>query len=217
MTEQNITLSLDLIQASPRQSLVVPAISISSSSVSTADPRQLGYIGASPVVERDSNDWHTPERYIERARAVMGRIDLDPFSSVIANQTVKANRFFTIEDDAVNRPDPWTDHLVTVWMNPPYGRGVISAAVTRFLAELPRLSAAIVLTNNATETQWFQMLMRKCQAICFTNHRISFVSPDNKHESNNTRGQTFFYFGTDANKFIDNFFELGGCSLWAAA
>ncbi len=194
----------------------VAAIPASSPFVSTADPCQLGYIGASPVTERDSNDWHTPAKYIELVRAVMGRIDLDPFSSVIANQTVKATQFFTIEDDAVNRAAPWATGSIKLFCNPPYGRGVIDVAVDRFLRELEGLQEAIMLVNNATETQWFQALLRECQAICFTDHRISFVSPDNKQESGNTRGQTFFYFGNNPDRFVEVFAAIGGCSRWAS-
>jgi len=129
--------------------------------VSTADSRQLAYIGKQPgkaQPDRDSDDWHTPTRYIEAARQVLGRIDVDPFSSATANRTVKAGRFLTKADNALH-PRQWADHPVAVWMNPPYGRGVIDAAVTRFLAELPRLTAAIILVNNATETVWCQALL----------------------------------------------------------
>lgn len=175
-------------------------VSISTPLVSKTDPRQMGYIGASPVAERDSNDWHTPARYIEAARSVLGSIDLDPFSSAKANETVKAARYFTVEDDAITMKGAWTPLLDDyprdkAFVNPPYSRGVIDAAIARFLVELPRLSAAIVLTNNATETQWFQRLMKRCNAACFADHRIAFESPDNKQESGNTRGQVFFFFG----------------------
>ena len=96
-------------------------------------------------------------------------------------------------------------------MNPPYGRGMIDAAIGRFLVELPRLSAAIVLTNNATETRWFQSMMRECQAVFFTDRRIAFVSPDNKAVSGNTRGQTFFYFGQRWYQFAQTFKQFGPC------
>ena len=181
---------------------VVAATPVSIPPVSTADPRQMGYIGASPVVERDANDWHTPAKYIEAVRSALGGIDLDPFSSAKANETVQAARFFTADDDALGET-PWFANRL--FMNPPYGRGVIDLAVDRFLRELKErnFKEAIVLVNNATETQWFQSLMRECSAICFTDHRISFASPDNKQESGNTRGQAFFYFG--------NNFYLGNC------
>lgn len=168
----------------------------------------MAYAGSKPKPDRDSNDWHTPARYIEAARIVLERIDLDPFSSEVANRTVKADRYFTKADNALH-PRHWADRPATVWMNPPYSRGVIDAAVVRFLVELPRLSAAIVLTNNATETRWFQNMMRACQAICFTDHRIAFNSPDNKQESGNTRGQTFFYFGQQWDRFGQVFKPFG--------
>lgn len=175
---------------------------------SKADPKQLGYVGASPVAERDSNDWHTPARYIEAVKSVMGRIDLDPFSSAKANETVQAARFFTVADDALGET-PW--NAGTLFINPPYGRGVIDAAVDRFLREWTQrhFQEAIVLVNNATETQWFQSLMMECSAICFTDHRIAFVSPDNKQESGNTRGQAFFYFGHRFGPFNDAFHGFG--------
>lgn len=177
--------------------------------VSTADPRQLGYIGAAtPVAERDANDWHTPAKYIAAVKSVMGGIDLDPFSSAVANKTVQADRFFTINDDALGSVH-W--NAGTLFMNPPYGRGVIDAAITRFLNEwaLRNFQQAIVLVNNATETQWFQSLMWECAAVCFTDHRIAFVSPDNKQESGNTRGQAFFYFGDRFGPFSDAFYGFG--------
>ncbi len=177
---------------------------------STADYRLMAYAGSPSKPDRDSNDWHTPSRYIEAARVVLERIDLDPYSSAIANETVKADRFFTQADNALH-PRPWSDRPVTVWCNPPYGRGVIDAAISRLLTELPRLTAAIVLTNNATETRWFQAMMRECSAICFTDHRIAFVSPDNKRVSGNTRGQCFFYFGKDRDQFVTEFRQFGPC------
>ena len=175
---------------------------------STADFRLLGYATAHPKPDRASNDWHTPARYIEAARGVMGSIDFDPYSSPLANETVKADRYFTKADNALH-PQHWTARPCNVWCNPPYGRGVIDAAVARFLVELPRLSAAIVLTNNATETRWFQSMLRECPAVCFTDHRIAFVSPDNKAVSGNTRGQTFFYFGGNRGLFAEAFREFG--------
>ena len=176
--------------------------------LSTADYRLMAYAGSKPKPDRDSNDWHTPSRYIEAARIVLGRIDLDPFSSAVANRTVKADRFLTMSDNSLH-PRHWADRPITVWMNPPYGLGVIDAAIARFLVELPRLSAAIVLTNNATETRWFQSMMRECQAVCFPDHRIAFDSPDNKKESSDTRGQCFFYFGQPWYRFGQVFKQFG--------
>ena len=40
------------------------------------------------------NEWYTPSRFIESARIVMGTIDLDPASSALANENVKASTYF---------------------------------------------------------------------------------------------------------------------------
>jgi ParB family chromosome partitioning protein len=48
-------------------------------------------------------EWYTPPEYIEAARAVRGEIDLDPASSDIAQKTVKALHYFTLDDDGLNR------------------------------------------------------------------------------------------------------------------
>ena len=45
-------------------------------------------------------EYYTDPRIIEAARRVMGGIDLDPASSQLANRTVKAEMFFSLQDDA---------------------------------------------------------------------------------------------------------------------
>ena len=62
-------------------------------------------------------EWHTPPEYLERVRAVLGGIDLDPASSKVAQKTVKAKRYFTKVEDAINRE--WHGRT---FMNPPYCR-----------------------------------------------------------------------------------------------
>ena len=58
-----------------------------------------------PHVSHNSgeSEWYTPPPIIESARSVMGGIDLDPASSEKAQETVRAEGFFTAEDDGLTR------------------------------------------------------------------------------------------------------------------
>lgn len=186
-----------------------------------ADVNRLGYVGRKPgtVPTRDADAWYTPSTYVDAARAVMGGIDLDPFSSEHANETVRATRILTEERSAF--VNAWRKDKrkyptgVRVWMNPPYSSGLITRAVDLFLENLSagQIEQAVVLVNNATDTQWFRSLREYSAAVCFTHHRISFESPDGKRISGNTRGQTFFYFGPDsrAEAFVMAFSRFGWC------
>lgn len=162
--------------------------------MSKANANRLAYIGAKPGENRDSDSWFTPAKYIEMARNVMGSIDIDPFSSEEANKIVRAKRIFTADNSALTQD--WNKlGRVNVWMNPPYGRGLIGDAIDKLIEEYYKgiIGQAIVLVNNATETQWFQKLTAEASAICLVEKRISFYNVDGKESSGNTRGQVFIY------------------------
>jgi phage N-6-adenine-methyltransferase len=179
-----------------------------------ADVNQLAYIGKKPkpndsVAIRDSDSWYTPVRYIEKARDVLGEIDLDPFSSSTANKSIGAKRYFDSKSDAFKQI--WFQDQGRVFMNPPYGRKIIDKAIDLFLSNIDNesITQGIVLVNNATETKWFQSLLKKTKALCFADRRIAFENDDGKHVSGNTRGQVFFYFGHKVEKFESSFSEIG--------
>ena len=183
---------------------------------------RMAYVGRKPSsipFDRDADSWYTPTAYIEAARKVMGGIDLDPFSSDRANKIIRAARILTPQRSAFetqwlrnHREHP---NGVRVWMNPPYSSGLIARAVDVFLDNLNagNIEQAIVLIDNATDTQWFRALRERGAAACFTHHRISFESPDGKRVSGNTRGQIFLYFGQEsrAEAFIVEFSKFGWC------
>ncbi len=176
---------------------------------------QLAYVGSKPTNETRTGDrdaWFTPAKYLEAARTTFGgHIDLDPFSDAVANRLVQAGRIFTLENSALTQDwDSPETKKPTVWMNPPYGKAC-KDAVAKFLNEFlaGHFTEGIVLTNNATETKWFQMLLGKASAICLTDHRIGFYNIDGKRVSNNTRGQCFFYFGDGREAFRNAFSGFG--------
>lgn len=175
-----------------------------------ANVTRLGYVGSTPTTlkaDRDSDSWYTPMVYVESARAVMGGIDLDPFSSDLANETIKATRYHTEKNSCL--AVDW--HASSVWMNPPYGK-LMTMAADKFLEQyaVKNFETGIILVNNSTDTKWFAKLAEHASAFCFTDHRIRFYVGDSKESSTgNTRGQVFIYFGRDVAKFKQEFAKHG--------
>jgi phage N-6-adenine-methyltransferase len=153
------------------------------------------------ITSSESAEWYTPKRYIEAAREVLGTIELDPASCEDANRIVKADTFFTEEDDGLKKD--WSGR---VWLNPPYG-DIGPKFVARLLHayEEGDVQEAILLVNNATETKWFRPLFE--QTICFSDHRVKFWNETGLGESP-AHGSSFVYFG-HGKKFAEVFGQFG--------
>jgi DNA N-6-adenine-methyltransferase (Dam) len=148
---------------------------------------------------------YTPATYIESARKVLGTIDLDPCTCDQAQATVRADKFFTVDDDGLTKD--WTGK---VWINPPYHRELQPKFVAKLVAEIGagRVTEAIMLTNNSTDTEWFRQAAEACDAICFTMGRVGFTQPGGQVVAP-TQGQAFFYFGDWPERFRDEFATIG--------
>jgi len=153
-----------------------------------------------------NNEWYTPSVFIEAARACLGEIDLDPASSPIANETVRAKQIFTAEQDGLKQP--WHGR---VWLNPPYAQPLIAqfAEAVASKYETGEIKEAIVLVNNATETAWFRRMLRAASAICFPAGRIKFVDPEGKPSGAPLQGQAILYMGERVHDFTEAHKALG--------
>lgn len=152
-------------------------------------------------------EWYTPPEFAEAARRVMGEIDLDPASCKVANEnSVKAKRYFTKDDDGLSQE--WAGR---VWMNPPYASGLIEKFCQK-LAESEKVSEAICLVNNGTETGWFHTLTTRATAVCFPRRRVRFRNQDlQESDSGPLQGQAIVYIGDCPKKFVDAFGAFGLC------
>jgi len=198
--DQGITAINDIIPLIPKAS-EPPLI------LDEVEAGSLGYVGKVPMSEVRDN-WHTPLHYVNMARKVMDGIELDPFSSVEANQTINADSILSLADNAFECEWP---NVRSVWMNPPYSRNASSMAVEKFIKEYENGSfkEAIVLMNSSTDTRWFDRLNGVASMVCFTRGRIAFEDTEGKKSSGNTKGQVFFYIGENTNAFYSVFNEIG--------
>lgn len=151
-----------------------------------------------PLMSSASDEWYTPSHVVELARVVLGKIDLDPATSPLANETVKASRTFTRDDDGLAHE--WRGR---VFMNPPYG-DVIGQWTQKLVAEYEagRVTSAIALLPGRIDTAWFQPLFN--YAICAIRGRLKFSNADAA-----TFPSVVVYFGDDLDGFISTFSALG--------
>jgi len=151
------------------------------------------------------NEWFTPAEYFDLVRAVLGGIDLDPATSLQAQEIVKADKFFTKEDDGLKQE--WHGR---VWLNPPYAQPAIDDFVSKMVheREVGHVTSGIMLTHNYTDTSWFHRAAACADAVCFTRGRVKFYDPTGEIAAP-TQGQAFFYFGDDRAAFINAFSSTG--------
>ncbi|MBR1436893.1 MAG: hypothetical protein IJ587_00010 [Synergistaceae bacterium] len=154
-----------------------------------------------------NNEWYTPSDYVELARSVMGSIDLDPATTDIAQKVVRAETYYTKETDGLSH-----DWFGNVWLNPPYASELITKFTDKFIAEFGNIAQAIILVNNATETEWFSSLVSKASAVCFPRGRVKFYAPNGEIGAP-LQGQALLYYGNNTEDFMSKFRVKGWCAL----
>lgn len=155
------------------------------------------------ITNNSGNQEHyTPARFIDSARVVMGSIDLDPASNIVANEWIKARTFYTKENQGLDKE--WRGN---VWMNPPYDSKSLKPLIDKLLHE--SIEQAVVLTNNNTDTKNGQRLLQWASAICLVSGRVRFIKPDGSENKSPLQGQIIYYKGNKTIKFKEEFSKHG--------
>jgi len=147
-------------------------------------------------------EWYTPPDIIERARSLLGGIDLDPASSDTAQQWIRATTYYTAETPAAQ---PWAGR---VWLNPPFDD--TPTWVDRLDSEYIHgdVTAAILLVNSAPGYIWWENLWRR-RPVCLLRERLCFWTPEGVAGGQAKKGTTIAYYGEDIRFFTEVFGDLG--------
>lgn len=170
------------------------------------------------LTSSESDEWYTPSYIIEKARSTMGGIDLDPFSCKAAQETVKANRYYSLMSGQDGLSFPWFGR---VWTNPPYGSLATKAcSVALRHWQYGKIDQLIMLVRG--DSDGLDSLLKhcnlwvRCDRIKFTpsekvkQKKIKDFADRGKVWSNQpVPGSVIIYFGKNSIEFLDNFRDCG--------
>lgn len=152
-----------------------------------------------------TNEWFTPTYLIDMVKKFYQYEFSDVASSEKANNYIKANKIFTIEDNALEQE--WITKKV--WLNPPYSHPLIERFVKKAIYQQKQHQfELIMLVNNCTETKCFQLLAKNAEMRIDIKTRLKFWHPEKKYGSNPS-GQCLFYMGDRTTEFVNQFGQLG--------
>ena len=116
-----------------------------------------------------NTNWQTPKWFFNHLDNIF-KFELDPCSS---KDNALCPEFFTKEDDGLSKS--WAGKRV--FMNPPYGKGVVDKWVAKAHDEAMNHGALVVAILPArTDPQWFWIYCRKAM-VYFIERRIKFDAP----------------------------------------
>lgn len=185
-------------------------------------------------INQDSGnfEYYTPEQFTDAARIVMGGIDLDPASSLIANERVKAKKIFTIDDNGLMQT--WAGR---VWMNHPFSKGEKKCYknrsrckkqtckdrgyhididlpgntqwIKRIVEEYEKgaVTEAIIICYASTSETWFTPLLEYLQ--CFIKGRVDYYDENGNEIKGCPKGSVITYLGKNPERFKKEFCQFG--------
>jgi phage N-6-adenine-methyltransferase len=149
------------------------------------------------LMSSDTPEWYTPKHILDAVIDALGAIDLDPCAD--PERTVPATTHYTTAENGLAQK--WEGR---VYMNPPYGRTIISWT-TKLRDELHRgwATEAVALLPARMDTRWWHELAPP--VVCFIRGRIQFSG----YEQAAPFPSAAAYFGGHEEAFVRAFGPLG--------
>src|SRR3989344_3610405 len=152
------------------------------------------------------DNWWTPKHIVDLAVVFLGKIELDPCCND-GEPNVPAHSYFRQADNGLDQA--WD--ALTVGITPPYG-SEIDKWVHKLLNEFAKghFSEALILIPSRTDTQWFQLLLRRFP-VCFLEGRLTFLSPTNTSKNPAPFPSALFFIGAVErhHDFVYTFCDVG--------
>lgn len=140
------------------------------------------------------NSWRT-DPLIFKAINEEFNFSLDAASS--KQNTLVPKRFLTMGQDALSVN--WIEYMQgmpnrNVWINPPYGRGMIKAFMLKSIEQKKLGVTSVLLVPATLDAQWLP-IDKVSEIRIITGGRLSFYHPiTNKKVNGNTKGSMFVIF-----------------------
>ncbi|KMK75433.1 DNA N-6-adenine-methyltransferase [Alkalihalobacillus pseudalcaliphilus] len=113
-----------------------------------------------------TDKWATPPDFFAKLDA-----EFNFMLDAAADATnAKCARYFTAEDDGLTQD--WAGE--TVWLNPPYGRGITGKWMRKAYEESRKGATVVCLVPARTDTRWFHDYVLGKSEIRFVKGRLKF-------------------------------------------
>lgn len=151
---------------------------------------------ASDLDSEDKNSWGT-DPLIFAALDEEFNFSLDAAAN---DNNHKVANYLTVEDDAITTN--WGEniamfgvtHSQTVWVNPPYGRGMLQQFMEKSVIEKAKGVTTVMLVPATLDAQWLP-IQDISEIRIVTGGRLSFIHPiTGKKIAGNTKGSMFVIF-----------------------
>lgn len=153
---------------------------------------------SSDLTDDMKNSWGTDQRVFDAMDREFN-FDLDAAAS---DKNHKCAGYLTIKDDALSAdwskllslrtPDAWT--VKNVWINPPYGRGMIKKFMYKCIEQKEKGVTSVLLVPATLDAQWLP-INEISEIRIITGGRLTFIHPETgKAVAGNTKGSMFVIF-----------------------